>query len=1214
MASKRGGRKADSDSDTDDGPPPGSSSDEEMVKSPPRASSRTKKADDASPPSSDSEEEVKSPPKASSASSSSSSSTASSEEEKELLAWVKKVLSGLGRVTNLTTDWTDGNFLGLLCQKLAIFDEDIEFMPDEDEENWGTFSLADEHLADELDTTFNIDTIKSLRAGKGALELFKAFRAYSIKHAEPTGDSNPSSAEAAPRRHSLSQNDLHVRRTSLKRASTMVKHEDTYGEDDRASEMTANPLLTAAAVATRPSGPQGNNDDNDEQSSSPNKAAQGEQESMSSKVRFKVEDEDSPPDSPIADAKSVASKWETASHAESTTSSVDDQKWFNSDVPVISRMVMACGEGRLDVVKKIFTDEPPFGMGGDRKLLNGKREDDNTWDTPLVKAAWSFSRTPKPECYDICEWLLHQKVALGAKVWSGETALHLVVQGKQLDPTDKLFTLFMKYSGKDEVNAKSNTDTSILHYAAISGISTRVQALIMKGAEIDAQNSFGVTPLHFCAIKGHPECLKIFVEYGANPNQRDYDGWDALYIAKNDGHQNVVDLLDPLSESCLKDKDGKPFVVDKGRPRYPINKFFKEEFEKHGKVTSDKEIDEMKIQTMFKMVDECRVSTEGKDVIKKVVYLTNTQASKFDEDMMGRFLSALDIGEPKFVIKLIDSEGIASQMRLAHPEKIDDPTSLFGSSTFNSSEISSNDERVVEQQILLFMKSCVLPLALQTKALIIVSGSNDCYLTAALARVAVQEQARYGKNCPFTVIATASEIEVHAKAVSDKACDASAVAQQIARASPTWARAAWPINEVYTTKKLRGREKLPKADLTPAAECYIIFESYDPPQIAAGERAVGELNNSPQKQFETTLLQYLTRKLPCVAITALKATHGNAFVMDLANRGIPILMLDATERAFTLEKHESTNEMHTDLAKETDAFPMVSAEFDDIIKLGENLAKDSNKDSDASLPLFARLEILEVAKQMMERKMRALEGIDKNFQPIVPKRTPVVDVLSISRLAFFHTVVNAGNNVGKLLRKGAVPLFQRILDLEKIEKTNRDKAGRGPPVELVNEVMRWLYSRYTALKLRCEYKKVKDWLEDIPQKYLRFRTIATTLFWKLEKPYKLLNNSSEALYQSDEIDQSEWVAQRDLLVSSHVFSASLFDLDEAKRILGTVAKIDRLPTSNSLQALRIIQDGKFAPKNYRLHRLALQCLTIPFVSLTIVYSSLGSRGKVSSNG
>ena len=119
---------------------------------------------------------------------------------------------------------------------------------------------------------------------------------------------------------------------------------------------------------------------------------------------------------------------------------------------------------------------------------------------------------------------------------------------------------------------------------------------------------------------------------------------------------------------------------------------------------------------------------------------------------MERAVQALDIGEPKFVIKLLGAMGCESVMRAAHTEKEGTVEIEFGKSTTSSSEISKTDERIVETQVLIFMKTCILPLAMQTRALILINGANDCFLSNALSRVAVAEQARLGKDCPFTGI------------------------------------------------------------------------------------------------------------------------------------------------------------------------------------------------------------------------------------------------------------------------------------------------------------------------------------------------------------------------------------------------------------------------------------------------------------------------------
>ena len=739
-------------------------------------------------------------------------------------------------------------------------------------------------------------------------------------------------------------------------------------------------------------------------------------------------------------------------------------------------------------------------------------------------------------------------------------------------------------------------------------------------ADLDPMNAQMQTSLMLCAIAGRHECMKLLLEKGSNFKLRDEDNYDALYLCKTcDDYESSPD-----HQKCWK------YLIavgakDNGEPYFPIDPYFKVVQEQ--KV--DKDLDDLKIQTMFKMVDECRVISNGKDVVKKVLYLTNTQAVKFDEENMHRAIQALDIGEPKFVIKIVDSIGVASQMKLSHAESANDPNSVYGVSSFTSSEINLSDDRVVEQEIILFMKNCVLPLAMQTKALILVSGSNDCYLTAALARVALQEQARWGKNCPFTVLATASEKEVHARAVSNKREDRMSVAQQICRQSPTWSKSAWRMNEFYSDTQLRVpvTTKLPQCDLTDAAERFIVFESYDAPLESKSDddqgqvnefkdeddestdevneskppvekkKIIGSYNDGPRKTFESTLLQFLTRSLPSIAITALEAAHGVSFVMDLTSRGIPVLLLDTTERAFTLEKTQANHEIKTQLArwerkpkKPSDfsgphAFPLISKEDAKTILKGKE-----NEDEEKVKKVKSLL--LDLAIEMMDNKMIALI------------QNSVVDTLTMSRLAFFHTVLHIGQNFSNTSSSTAnIPLYKRIREMEKLAANNRDAKVAAVDPELLDKVMSYLFSKVPAFNLLGELANMGWWLNNTPTEHKHLVNGAIGRKKNLEasvekmkrdsygasydrlmtdmddngniipKPDEWIENHDKLRYVEYKLDPDDWIAQHDLLLSSQVYSASVYDHDEATRILNTIAKIDRLPTANTLEALRVIQDG-----------------------------------------
>jgi hypothetical protein len=160
------------------------------------------------------------------------------------------------------------------------------------------------------------------------------------------------------------------------------------------------------------------------------------------------------------------------------------------------------------------------------------------------------------------------------------------------------------------------------------------------------------------------------------------------------------------------------------------------------------------------------------------------------------------------------------------------------------------DDRVAETQMLLFMRTCILPLAKQTRALILVSGANDCFLSAALAEVALAEQHRLGKDCPFAVVASVSEYELHYRA--SNASDTKSLAGQLARGSRTWSKRMPVVNEYLKSIYSDLTTALQRCDSTPAASRYIVFESIDEDE---GGRITK--NFAPKNNFEVTSVSRL---------------------------------------------------------------------------------------------------------------------------------------------------------------------------------------------------------------------------------------------------------------------------------------------------------------------------------------------------------------------
>ena len=801
------------------------------------------------------------------------------------------------------------------------------------------------------------------------------------------------------------------------------------------------------------------------------------------------------------------------SKARSVKSREDDMR------PVV-RYLNAASEGNLDAVKSILENELRT------ELVDVTDEYDDKKQTALMNACMNAH-------FDVVEYLLSQGASLQQRNSIGGHATFFAAGAIGGLPCLKLC---LEKGG--DITESTILLRTPLWFSAFFGASENMAYIIgLPNIDLNKPNINGFTPLMIATINGHADCVELLIKAGADLNAKTPIGWTAVAIAKSLHRNDCLHLLYAAH------------VIDMDPPQFPMDNRFLQGV----KLNEYQDVDEMKIQTMYKMVEECRIIIHGKEVTKKVLYLTNKQAVMFDELAMERVVQALDIGEPKFVIQLLPSMGSAKQMLLAHSERIGSKEVEYEQSTSASSEISADDERVVETQLLLFMKNCVLPLAVQTKALILVGGANDCILSASLSKVALAEQARLGKDCPFTVLATVAEREIHANAIA--AGKPSLVAAQIARQSIAWQKRLEYMNEFYGRTMLKkvldpnaktSDSMLQQCDLTEAAERYIIFEGFEE---GLSETEEGHINGGPQKAFESVFLQYMTKKLPSIAIQCFNANRGFQFLVDLTTRNIPVLLLDTSERCISSMKYDQVLGPATKMAKISDAFPCITLEQFHKMQIEDGRLSDEGMEV-----------LLNIAFEMIERKINVLvnEG--------------VIDNLNTSLMAFFHHALTVGSSIGVIDGHSVIPLYERIRETEKFERTNKDMKKTLVSPELVTRVLDFIYSRVAACNVQCQLSRVDKWLQKHDKKYHYMLSDAVVYKKALEKAVETIDNNG-GLMTGYNFDSSVWMAQYDLLMSANTFSGSVFDLDEIKRVLGSVAKIDRLPNANSLEALRTLQDA-----------------------------------------
>ena len=82
-----------------------------------------------------------------------------------------------------------------------------------------------------------------------------------------------------------------------------------------------------------------------------------------------------------------------------------------------------------------------------------------------------------------------------------------------------------------------------LYYASLCGLSSCVQDLLTRGADVNAQGGFLGNPLQAASDRGHLDIVQILLEQGAVVNAKGGDYGNALQAASFSGHLDIVQVL-----------------------------------------------------------------------------------------------------------------------------------------------------------------------------------------------------------------------------------------------------------------------------------------------------------------------------------------------------------------------------------------------------------------------------------------------------------------------------------------------------------------------------------------------------------------------------------------------------------------------------------------------------------------------------------------------
>ena len=128
----------------------------------------------------------------------------------------------------------------------------------------------------------------------------------------------------------------------------------------------------------------------------------------------------------------------------------------------------------------------------------------------------------------------------------GQTAL----MWASANPDSKAFKYILSVSTPEEINKRSKSKSTALHWASRNGLSEHASLLIKAGAEVDPKTDSGFTPLHLSAdirneylINNHVATARVLLENGADVNSVDNRGESTLTLVAEYSSPEYILLL-----------------------------------------------------------------------------------------------------------------------------------------------------------------------------------------------------------------------------------------------------------------------------------------------------------------------------------------------------------------------------------------------------------------------------------------------------------------------------------------------------------------------------------------------------------------------------------------------------------------------------------------------------------------------------------------------
>ncbi|KAF9181754.1 26S proteasome non-ATPase regulatory subunit 10 [Haplosporangium sp. Z 767] len=138
---------------------------------------------------------------------------------------------------------------------------------------------------------------------------------------------------------------------------------------------------------------------------------------------------------------------------------------------------------------------------------------------------------------------------------------YLLEQGAPVNEMDEPDITALLLSKKADVNAKTDSGTTPLHYAASKNFLDVVRILLDNGADPKLDDKNKQTPLHRAAVRGYTPLVKLLIDNGSRLNPQDSVRNTPLHLACQDEHgETALALLEAGADQERQNGEGRtPF-------------------------------------------------------------------------------------------------------------------------------------------------------------------------------------------------------------------------------------------------------------------------------------------------------------------------------------------------------------------------------------------------------------------------------------------------------------------------------------------------------------------------------------------------------------------------------------------------------------------------------------------------------------------------------